>query len=324
MKRKNRNIVYLIIAILAVLILTTVVVAVDSDLSKLIGTRNKHIGDTFILSYSGTLANNTSAYCIQKGKNLGEDRQFILDKYVELDGKQALVYRDYLSTEKTEVVIDDLNAQISYILGKEQGYGTKENKTDAQNALWHITNAWTTKIFGNNEYSWDANSEVDSNFINKEAEDYAEAIGNQKAATIKEDTPVVKVQDKTNAKNISVMNVDGYFRVGPFRWEFDGALQEIIVTSNIGVVSNSDLRFVKYSGTHANIVNASDIETGEAFYIDINRSTGISQLTGIKLKTTSVYSDLSKIYTDEKYFICCDSRICCVVRIFILDRKEIT
>ncbi len=300
--KNKRRIIYSLMMILVIAVLTTVVIATDSDLSKLIGTANTHIGDTYKLSYSGTLENSTAVYCIQKGKHLGEDGTFILDKYVEIDGKNAKVYTDSSSSEEPTEVNSDLNAQVAYILSKEKGYGTKYEQTDEQMALWHITNAWTTELFGNTEYSWERNSEASSNSVNKEAEKYSDEVGNLTSEDIGDESRTINVIDKTDTSNLAVIEDGEYYRVGPFRWEFDGILQDIIVSGNSGEIASSNLRFVKYRGTVATVVNVSDISTGEAFYIDINKSSGVTQLSGLKLKTKEAEKEITKIYKAKVWF----------------------
>lgn len=301
---KNKVIlIYFIIAILIVGILTTGIVVGLSDLSVLKGTGNSKIGEVFRLSYN-TLISSNSAYCIQKDELLkAKEYQFVLKNYVKIDGKEAQVYNS--SSSQPKVVVDNLNAQVAYILNKKQGYGTVDNPTQAQMALWHITNDWTTRLFGDAIYSWSANVNAGRNSLNEEAEKYAQVIGNQKSSgSITGTSENMSVVDKTNVNNIGVINEGDYYRVGPFRWEFGGTLKEMIVTGDVGTISSSSssLRFVKYSGTSANIVDVSQILTGEAFYIDIATSTGISQMTGLTLKTTSATDDVTKIYTAEIWF----------------------
>lgn len=302
---KNRSLLlYSVILILIVGILTTIVVATtgDSDLTQLIGTQNKHVGDSFIISYKTTLKGSTSVYCIQKDKSLGNNRKFILDKYVEIDGNEALIYSESSQSAVPDVVVDEINGQVAYILSKKQGYGVKDNETEAQKSIWHLTNAWTTTIFKENAYSWEGNSTEGKTEMNSEAEEYASSIGNLKSDNVHDASTVMNVVDRTNVNNISVMNVDEYYRIGPFRWQFDGNLQQIIVTGDVGIIDSSNVRFVKYSGTTPNIVEASDISTGEAFYVDINQNSGISKFTGLKLKTKESADDLMKIYKAKVWF----------------------
>lgn len=306
MKNKSKIILSTIITMLTVIGVTvTGVIASVSDLSELKGTGSSKIGEVFTLSYSSTLKGNKGAYCIQKNKNFSGETEYILKSYVEINGKQAKVYESKDSSGK--VVTNDLNAQVAYILNQNEGYGEHDNPTDAQNALWSITNEWTTELFGNSNYSWDKNADVSKNSLNTQAEEYANNVGNQLAteSTSKDDTSeeIISMFDLTNKSQLAVMNVAGYYRVGPFRWEFGGTLQDITVTGDNGNISNSDVRFVKYVGTTANVVNVSDILTGEAFYVDISQSSGISQLKGLTLKTsTSVSNATNKIYTAKIWF----------------------
>lgn len=80
------------------------------------------------------------------------------------------------------------------------------------------------------------------------------------------------IVDKTNKNNISVLYVDGYYRVGPFRWEFDGKLNGIEVTGDNGKISESNVRIARYRGSVPSIIDASDLGSGEDFYIDVKAS----------------------------------------------------
>ena len=307
MKNRIKIITTVIITMLAVIGITiTSVIATVSDLSELKGTGSSKIGEVFKLSYSGTLKGNKGSYCIQKGKNFnGGEKNYILKSYVEINGRQAKVYDEKNSSGK--IVTNLLNAQVAYILSKNEGYGSHENPTDAQNALWTITNDWTTQLFGNTDYVWNNNSTASRNSLNTEAERYADNVGDQLATetTSKNDqtAQVIPVKDLTKKSQLSVMSEAGYYRVGPFRWEFGGTLQDITVKGDSGDISKSNVRFIKYTGTTANEVNISDILTGEVFYVDISQSAGVSALKGLTLKTSaSTSGDSSKIYTAKIWF----------------------
>ena len=125
-----------IVPILSIIILTTAVVAV-SDLSALKGTGSSKIGQTFLLRYTNNLKNRNDTYCIQKDKAFKYESAFTLKGYVEINGKEAKVYTNNASNP-TRVTKNDLNAQVAYILNKNQGFGTHEHPTDAQNALKRI------------------------------------------------------------------------------------------------------------------------------------------------------------------------------------------
>lgn len=307
MKNKIKIITTVIITMLIIIGITiTSVIATVSDLSQLKGTGSSKIGEVFKLSYTDTLKGNKGAYCIQKGKNFkGGEKNYILKSYVEINGRQATLYNSKDSSGS--VVTNELNAQVAYILNKNEGYGSHEKPTDTQNALWSITNDWTTALFGDTSYVWDGNTTASKNSLNTEAEKYASNVGDQLATetTSKNDEKVkpIKVKDLTNKGQLSVMNETGYYRVGPFRWEFGGILKDIIVKGDSGDVAESNVRFIKYTGTTANVVNVSEILTGEVFYVDISQSAGVSALKGLTLKTTtSLSDDTSTVYTAKIWF----------------------
>lgn len=302
MKFKNKIVIAIVIIVIC--LTATGVFAGTDDLTVLKGTGSSKIGQVYKLRYTDNLKGNKGAYCIQKGKDLNYLEDYFVKNYVELNGKQAKVYETANGDAKT--VVSDLNAQMAYILNQDEGYGTHENPTNTQNALWHIVNDWTTTIFGDIRYNWDKNKEAAKNSINDKAIEYANNVGSQLASNMNESTNVQKmtVVDKTNKKQLSVMTVPGYYRVGPFRWEFTGVLQDIIVTGNNGTISDSNVRFVKYTGTTANVVKASDIATGEAFYVDVSQSSGATKLTGLKLKTSSSTTNTeSTVYTAKIWFL---------------------
>ena len=306
MKTKSNIIVFLTILILIIALLTTGVIADVSDLGELNGTGKSKIGQVFTLSYSESLQGNTGLYCIQKGKSFSGETSFILKNYVEINGKEATVYSS-ATDESPRVVNSNLNAEVAYILNLDQGYGTHSNPTAAQQALWAITNSWTKEIFGDTTYNWDGNKSAAKNNINTLAEQYANGVGDQKATTDSSSstnkTETLKVKDKTNKDDISKIDVGEYYRIGPFKWQFEGILQNIVVMSNKGEVPDSSVRFVKYEGKKAKTVEVSKILTGEAFYVDVKKGEGISQIKELKLNTmTAPTGDSSQVYTAKIWF----------------------
>lgn len=120
MKGKAKIFALAIVLLSVVAILTTVVVA-GSNLAILNGTSYTSIGTVFELGY-GNLTSNTSTYCIQKGKSLkAKKKKFSLTNYIEIDGKNAIWYKDKYGT--AAYLKNDANAQFAYILNKQQGYG---------------------------------------------------------------------------------------------------------------------------------------------------------------------------------------------------------
>lgn len=300
MKLKNRVKVFIaIILLITIGFATTGVMA--SDLSEgLKGKGKDAIGELFRVNFTNDLKGNKGSYCIQKGKEFKYTTTYKVNNYVEINGNQAIVYDSKDSEERK--IVNNLNGQVAYILNKKQGYGTHENPTEAQTALWYITNPWTGVLFNPNIYYYDDNATAERNKINEEAENYAYNVGNQLAS----DGSAIEnkaIADLTNKDGLTVTTTeDGYNRVGPFRWEFAGTLESIIVTGDSGEISNSNLRFIKYAGTTANIVKESEISTGEAFYVDIKNTSGASKLTGLTLNTSSATAT-GEIYTAKIWFL---------------------
>ena len=280
MKGKAKIFALAIVLLSVVAILTTVVVA-GSNLAILNGTSYTSIGTVFELGY-GNLTSNTSTYCIQKGKSLkAKKKKFSLTNYIEIDGKNAIWYKDKYGT--AAYLKNDANAQFAYILNKQQGYGTAENPTAAQNALWHITNSWVDGL-GLYSLKWAANDTIGANDINAEASKYAEEVGDTISSS---ENSTLNVEDKTNMDNITVLDVDGYYRIGPFTWDFEGKISNITAESDVGEISDSDVRYIKYTDSTANVVEKTSIATGEAFYVDVNKNVNMTEFKGLKVETKS-------------------------------------
>lgn len=306
MKEKIRIIICLMMMLFIISFLSTTVFAV-SDLTQLNNKTTEYLGNVFYMSWSKSLQpQGSNLYCIQQNVKLDPNPQpgvdspevkFILDTYIEINGKEATVYKN---GEAPYTVKANVNAEMAYILGNGDGYSKSAGgaTSDAQYAFWHIANSWTRTILGdNNVYVHGGNDEIGRQALNNQASAYANAIGDNKAPSIAGNsgtttTPApLSVKDVTDRSKLSAKDTgDGYKRVGPFRWEFGGTLKNILV--NGGAVTN--VRFVKYTGNTANIVNVSDILTGEPFYVDLS---GTSQLNSLTLNTDSSVSNQSSVYT---------------------------
>lgn len=299
MKTKSKILMYLIIV--ATVLLASIVIA-DSvnDLSSLKNSGYSRIGYTYQLGYgiihSTEDTYDKNAYCIQYDKPLNSPtKTYTVTNYIEINGKEAKVYSD--TTGNSTTVINDLNAQVAYILNQKYGYGDNDSGSDGQRALWHITNAWTD-VLSLSQYSYEDNSKIPANNINENAVDYANEVGDKKLLSDSEETRTLKVEDKTVRDNLTITNVGGYYRVGPFNWEFEGTLQSIIAKSESEDISN--IRIVKNIGSAQSIVNASDISSGESFYIDVDQN--VSKFTGLKLSTKSE-SESTTVYTAKVWIL---------------------
>lgn len=288
--KKIKIITNIVIALIVVGFLTTAVLAATSDLSKLKGTGYSKIGKVYKLNYS-SLTSNNSTYCIQHNKKLRkEEKSYTLKKYIEIDGKYATVYQD--SNGSSYNVKSDLNAQVAFILNNQGGYGKAGENSDTQNALWHITNSWVTALSLGKSYS--GNDKIGANTINKRAVEYADSIGDNKMSSSTGSTSLT-VTGATNKNNLTVVDVGEYYRIGPFNWNFQGTVEEVTVTGDNGDVASSNVRFVKYSGNTANVIDKTEIATGESFYVDVNSKANMNEFKGIKIKTKSE-ADSTKVY----------------------------
>lgn len=294
MKEKTKIFILAFVLISVVAILTTIVIAdASKDISDVKETGYTKIGDEYQFDLQ-TLVDNKNAYCTQHGKRMrtGEYAKYTLAKYIEIDGKEATVYNDRSGFSKNTVT-NDQNAQMAYILNQEKGYGTETwNKdhsvgiitnTEGQNALWHVFNSWADGL-GMSDYKQSKNDDIGKQDINTNAENYANSVGNNKASN-KTAEAKLNVTGATNKSGITVVNVGEYNRVGPFKWNFEGMIEDIIVESDKGTILDSNIRFVKYSGNTANVVNKSEIGTGENFYVDVKKSTNINAIKGLTIKT---------------------------------------
>ena len=295
--KKIKIVSYILVALIVVGFLTTAVLATTSDLSKLKGTGYSKIGSTFKLNYS-SLTSNNSTYCIQHNKKLRkEEKSYTLKKYIEIDGKYATVYND--SNGSSYNVKSDLNAQVAFILNTQGGYGKAGENSDTQNALWHITNSWVTALSLGKSYS--GNDKIGANTINKRAVEYADSIGDNKMSSSTGSTSLT-VTGATNKNNLTVVDVGEYYRIGPFNWNFQGTVEEVTVIGDNGDVASSNVRFVKYSGNTANVIDKTEIATGESFYVDVNSKANMNEFKGIKIKTKSE-ADSTKVYVAKIWML---------------------
>lgn len=293
MKEKTKIFMLAFVLICVIAILTTIVIADASrDITDVNGTGYTKIGDSYQFDLQ-TLVGNKNAYCTQHGKRMRtkEFADYTLAKYIEIDGKEATVYTNRNGASKTYA--NDKNAQMAYILNQEQGYGTETwngdkgtiTNTEGQNALWHIFNSWADGL-EMSDYKQSKNDGIGNQTMNTNAENYANAVGNVKTSD-KSAGSTLKVTGATNKNGITVIDVGGYYRIGPFNFNFEGTITDIVTKGNSGDIADSNIRIVKYSGATAQVVGKADVKTGESFYVDVNQNANLKTFNGITVKTTS-------------------------------------
>lgn len=305
MKTKFKIIIQsLITSILIAFVATSVFASGLNNLKSL--QDNTSIGKTYSLGYQDLVANNgnTGLYCIQHGKELRSAKKlYTLKNYVEIYGNTAKVYSTNSKNENAKEVVSELNGQVAYILNLKQGYGpSTTNTTKAQNALWHVSNNWVTTLFGSGtDYAWSKNAKVGKNSINDAAATYAKNIPSSSST---DSSTTLKLINRTDKDAITKTYVDGYYRVGPFKWEFDGKVTGIEVTGKNGqTISNSNLRIIQYSGDTANSVSADQLVSNKDFYIDVKYTNNTTGITKIKISNSDKSNSQNEIYTAKIWFL---------------------
>ena len=305
MKTKFKIIIQsLITSILIAFVATSVFASGLNNLKSL--QDNTSIGKTYSLGYQDLVANNgnTGLYCIQHGKELRSAKKlYTLKNYVEIYGNTAKVYSTNSKNENAKEVVSELNGQVAYILNLKQGYGpSTTNTTKAQNALWHVSNNWVTTLFGaGTDYAWSKNAKVGKNSINDAAATYAKNIPSSSST---DSSTTLKLINRTDKDAITKTYVDGYYRVGPFKWEFDGKVTGIEVTGKNGqTISNSNLRIIQYSGDTASSVSADQLVSNKDFYIDVKYTNNTTGITKIKISNSDKSNSQNEIYTAKIWFL---------------------
>ena len=282
---KKKEFKFVAIAAILITIFTMGIVnAAETDVTKVENKGKSAIDDVFSLNIN-TIVNKTNTYCIQHHKPLrAASKPYVVDRYVEIDGKTAIVYKK--SNSSGTEVKSKLNAVMAYIFNQNQGYGTIGNYTEGQKALWHYANKWVNALFGkNNDYYWSGNNgvSIEGNSVADAAKEYANNIGNTTSTSEQE----LSLEDKTRNKNkLNKINVGhGYYRVGPFKWKFEGTLKSIKVKADGNSVT--DIKFIKYEGQEAKTIEVGEIKSGKEFYIDIKDAENITSIH-LDLKTKKV------------------------------------
>lgn len=281
---KKFEIIFIAIATIIITIFTMGIVnASEKDITKVESQEKNAIGNVFSLNYD-SIAGKTNTYCIQHHKTLKSPyEEFVVDKYVEIDGKTATVYNSKES--KGKEVKSTYNAIAAYIFNQKQGYGTASSPTQGQKALWYYANDWVNALFGSgNDYNWASNDNVSysNNDVIKRAKEYAENVENATSETDKKELEMTdKTPNKTKLKKIDLGN--NYYRIGPFKWEFEGKLESIAVKADGKTVT--DYKIIQMNGKTAKTIEVKDIESNKNFYIDIKNAKDITSVH-LDLKTT--------------------------------------
>ena len=268
-----------------------------SDVVEVEGKNKKAIGET--LTYNLTklqAAKNT--YCAQHGKRLrSSDKFYTVTKYVEINGKTATVYgsKDSKGTTKT----GDINAKMAYALAQKQGYGTVSNKTQGQYAVWKFMNSWVDLLGLGDSYQSEKNDtvSVSGNSVVTGAKKYATEVGN---ATSSQAGKTLKITDQTTNTELKKVKLDDeYYKIGPVTWKFSGDIKSVTVKADGSKVSG-----VKFLDKKNNEIKATDISSGEKFYLKIKNAENIVNVdfeVDLTQKTDVIVAHVWFLRTDYFY-----------------------
>ena len=270
---------------IALIILTTLAISIGianaagkskaptmSDITNMEGKGKSVIGQTLDLSLS-SISGKMNTYCGEHHKKLRSyAKRYTIDKYVEIDGKQATVYSSKKSNGKVKT--GSINAKLAYIFDQKQGYGKVGNNTEGQRALWHYMNDWVDLLFdGDKTYKYDKNDDVSisGNSVATKAQKYASSIGDTTSKQAREE---LNITDKTaSGKRNKIKLDDENYKIGPFIWKFSGDIKSITVKADGSKIS--DVKFLNAKGKE---IEAKDISSEEKFYIKIKNAENVTKV----------------------------------------------
>lgn len=259
--------------------------------------RNLGIGSNVTLTASTwTLEGNDSLYCIQNGQAFHDTNTIRVVEHIQIVGNKST---DHLGNSITDKRNGRLAFYISYLKNEHKAYheancrGKQSNGIDSnkdnciiQNAFWNFMSSW----MGNGEpgaptgvgeqHGWhegigiyasmaNGNPGYNTSELDEKAVAYADGIV---------DGGTDEIVDKTGKVDISINNAN--FRIGPFKWEFSGSLEEIKINDR----NVSGMTITCYEGDTEKSIGVNEISSGKEFYINIPINSGISVIEKISAK----------------------------------------
>lgn len=285
MKIKHKNLRMIISLIIAICIwIPTLSKAETIDEIK----TGSNEGKNLYLSYN-TLQGRNDLYCIQHGAPLSGTTTYTVQKYIKIVGNEAT------NTNKQKTV-SKANGIMAYIIGQKQGYGSVGNYTSGQIAMYSYINTWFS-ISGSKlgiNLADIRNNVYTQNDIITQAREYAQNIGNSSSES--------QIENNTNRDRIKVTRYEennvSYIRVGPFKYTFPGKIEEITVKDQ-NKKTIKDIKYSIYKGNTEKFIKASEIKSGQNFYISIKADENVSKITQMTGKVKSQ----SQTLTAEMWFL---------------------
>ncbi len=237
------------------------------------------------LHLSGT-ANGASddTFCVQEGAHVNTGNKYYVKNRIEIDGLDSTVYEG-----NTNKVIDKKtdkieNGAMAWILAQKDtgsNHVAAEGKTYSpkQKAVYGFFGTWK-RANELTDYKTRSMGYTNAKWI-RQGITYAKNYKKDEKASIKDTTDMKKVK----------MEVYGeYIKVGPFKWNYTGKLEEVKVYNQDD--NEVSAKIAKYSGKELKILdNNTKITSGKDFYVLVKADD----------KTSSIQVKGKVALTKEKY-----------------------
>lgn len=261
--------------------------------------KGPNIGNTIMLGigrYSQTLNlfdENCHLYCVQHRAE-SETALYVVDAYVNINGKDATGYVRNSSGARTKQSID--NVVLAYLIEKEgyyKGYNNEHNKNGVRmRAIHEYLKQWYSDVgFYNNKSKSGLNINIkwkDSGFsldnhkpVKQEVLDF---INRAKAYAKNYEGTVPTINKNNTSSKISALSTK---TAGPFKISYTGKIDRITVTNSNGKAINSNNISFSTDKEGKNKVSASNLKSGSNYYIQNTSGSTMKNIT-IKLKDSEV------------------------------------
>lgn len=238
--------------------------------------KTPQLGKSYTISVSKGIATNADfklwdkdgSFCVQEGALINSGTKMKVNKYVDINGKDATVQT--LVNGKTQTKYANgkkENLIMTYILsqtdsGSVHG-GSKPKYSSMQKAIYQYYGTWKKEIGLSSDYNgggFKNQTWIDN--VTKWANSY--------------DTTDASITNNNN--NLSKSFYGSYIKIGPINWTFNGAISEVKVYNQNG--SAISAKFAKYVGsTFTEYTDAeSAISSGNDFYVLISQSENASSV----------------------------------------------
>lgn len=264
MIKKYTNIKKFKIILISILITISLVILINftksnafNNINELLNSyENGNVYGSINIGFN-QLTTSPYIYCLQHGAPINSAVPYSVQYYVKIIGKYA-----YCNVNDSENY-NDSNAKLAYILAAEnlnKGYGPSAAiHTDRQLQLWGYWNRWqeySGKELGIS-WNWATNGNKDYSLMER-ANKYAENVGDNYIAS--------DVGDFIETDNQ---------RAGAFRVTYTGTISSIVVKD----INDNDIVDGIAFEQNGNIVQASDIVSGQDFYVINNSGNTLKNIT---------------------------------------------